>query len=111
MGDCEALLWLAAETTGRAEWSFREVTCQALAKPERLTLEEAFLRHAGFPILDTMSADGASDCRMLAARAIAAGHRITADDSWSDIFSKVLSAAIEPHLGLGRPTILCEYHQ
>ena len=31
------------------------------------------------------------------------------DDTWADLFSRVLVARIEPHLGLGRPTILCEY--
>ena len=31
------------------------------------------------------------------------------DDTWADIFSKVLVERIEPHLGFGRATILCEY--
>ena len=34
---------------------------------------------------------------------------IAADDGWSDIFSKVLAAAIEPRLGLGRLTLLTDY--
>jgi lysyl-tRNA synthetase class 2 len=35
--------------------------------------------------------------------------RITADDTWSDIFSKVLVEHIEPNLGQGRLTLLFEY--
>ena len=31
------------------------------------------------------------------------------DDDWSDIFSKVLTARIEPRLGLERPVVLYEY--
>ena len=31
------------------------------------------------------------------------------DDTWSDIFSKVLVEHVEPHLGQGRLTILFEY--
>ncbi|MBE7203591.1 MAG: EF-P lysine aminoacylase GenX, partial [Parafilimonas terrae] len=31
------------------------------------------------------------------------------DDTWADLFSRVLVARVEPHLGIGRPTILCEY--
>ncbi|WP_305793649.1 amino acid--tRNA ligase-related protein, partial [Caulobacter sp. S45] len=31
------------------------------------------------------------------------------DDSWSDVFSRVLVERIEPRLGEGRPTILYEY--
>ncbi len=46
---------------------------------------------------------------MLAAGARAAGVRVAGDDVWSDVFSRVLVQLIEPNLGIGRPTILCEY--
>ena len=39
----------------------------------------------------------------------AAGVTPRADDTWSDIFSKVLTALIEPKLGNGRATLLTEY--
>ena len=35
--------------------------------------------------------------------------RVAADDTWADIFAKVLTALIEPKLGVGRPTLLIEY--
>ena len=35
--------------------------------------------------------------------------RVAADDSWSDIFSRLLSERVEPKLGVGRPTILYAY--
>ena len=35
--------------------------------------------------------------------------RIAADDSWSDLFSRVLSEKVEPNLGIGRPTFLTDY--
>jgi lysyl-tRNA synthetase class 2 len=35
--------------------------------------------------------------------------RITDDDTWSDIFSKVLVEHVEPRLGQGRLTVLFEY--
>jgi len=35
--------------------------------------------------------------------------RIAADDTWSDIFSKVLVEYVEPQLGQGRLTVLFEY--
>jgi lysyl-tRNA synthetase class 2 len=31
------------------------------------------------------------------------------DESWSDIFSRILSEKVEPQLGLGRVTVLHEY--
>ncbi len=34
---------------------------------------------------------------------------MAADDSWSDVFSRVIVEKIEPNLGIGRPSILCEY--
>jgi elongation factor P--beta-lysine ligase len=35
--------------------------------------------------------------------------RVADDDTWSDIFSKVLVEHVEPHLGQGRLTVLFEY--
>jgi lysyl-tRNA synthetase class 2 len=39
----------------------------------------------------------------------AAGITARADDSWSDIFSTLLTALVEPKLGDGRATLLTEY--
>ena len=38
-----------------------------------------------------------------------AGIACRADDSWSDIFAKALTALVEPRLGNGRATFLTEY--
>ena len=45
----------------------------------------------------------------LALSAGAAGIRVAGDDTWGDIFSRVLVARIEPNLGNGRATLLAEY--
>ncbi len=34
---------------------------------------------------------------------------MTSDDSWSDLFSKIISMKIEPRLGHGRATLLTDY--
>ena len=39
----------------------------------------------------------------------AAGLRVAKDDTWADLFSRVLVERVEPELGFGRATILCEY--
>jgi lysyl-tRNA synthetase class 2 len=88
---------------------WRGITADPFAKPERLTLHDAFARHAGIDLLATMTDDGATDREALASAARAAGIRLAGDDTWSDIFSRILSETIEPHLGCGRATILCEY--
>ncbi|RVA84990.1 EF-P lysine aminoacylase GenX, partial [Mesorhizobium sp. M7A.F.Ca.US.006.04.2.1] len=38
-----------------------------------------------------------------------AGLRTAPDDSWADLFSRVMVEKVEPFLGQGRATILCEY--
>jgi lysyl-tRNA synthetase class 2 len=70
---------------------------------------EAFERHAGVDLLASVAADGATDRDALAAAARAAGIRVAEDDSWADVFSRILVEKVEPHLGEGRATILCEY--
>jgi lysyl-tRNA synthetase class 2 len=109
MDDCAALLALAAETAGTRAFEFRGKACDPFAEPERLTVAEAFERLAGVDLLETVAADGAVDREGLAAAAKGAGIRVAADDTWSDIFSRAIVEKIEPALGVGRLTILCEY--
>jgi elongation factor P--(R)-beta-lysine ligase len=40
---------------------------------------------------------------------VLAGVAPAPDDTWSDLFSKLLVAHVEHRLGLGRPTVLIEY--
>lgn len=109
MQDCAALLGEAARAAGVTTLHWRGLMVDPFAQPERLTLQAAFARHAGIDLLATIAADGVTDRAALAAAATDAGIRLAGDDNWSDIFSRVLSERIEPHLGQGRATILCEY--
>jgi len=109
MDDCAALMRLAAETTALATFSFRGRTCDPFLAPERLTLAQAFDRFVGIDLLATVSDAGETDRDGLAAAAEKAGVRVAGDDTWSDVFSRVLVERVEPNLGMGRPTILCEY--
>ncbi|MDB5449738.1 MAG: Lysine--tRNA ligase [Phenylobacterium sp.] len=109
MDDCAALLRLAAETTGARTFSFRGRGADPFAEPERVTVAEAFERFAGIDLLATIAEAGGTDRDGLAAAATAAGVRVAGDDTWSDVFSRVLVERIEPRLGEGRATVLCEY--
>ncbi|KAB1076289.1 EF-P lysine aminoacylase EpmA [Methylobacterium planeticum] len=109
MQDCADLLRLAAETAGIARFAWRGRSCDPFAPFERLTLAEAFGRYAGIDLLASLDAAGATDRDALAASVAGAGLRVAGDDTWADLFSRVLVARIEPHLGEGRPTLLCEY--
>jgi lysyl-tRNA synthetase class 2 len=109
MDDCAALLVLAAETAGTREFRFRGQACDPFAAPERVTVAQAFERHAGVDLLASIGPGGETDRDALAASARAAGIRVADDDTWADVFSRVIVEKVEPNLGIGRATILCEY--
>jgi elongation factor P--(R)-beta-lysine ligase len=50
-----------------------------------------------------------TDAAALAAAARAKGIRVAGDDSWSDVFTRVLLEKVEPQIGRERITILTEY--
>lgn len=108
MVDCAALLGLAADTADNRFVSWRGVTCNPRSLPERLSVAEAFSRYAGIDLLTTVGRSG-NDRDALARAATEAGIPPRDDDTWADIFSKVMTAMIEPKLGNGRPTLLVEY--
>jgi elongation factor P--(R)-beta-lysine ligase len=107
MADSVVVIAHAAQATGIERFSFRGKTADPFAEPELLTVAAAFDRFAGIDLLATI-ADGAGDRAGLAAAA-KQRVRIAEDDTWSDIFSKVLVEHIEPNLGQGRLTLLFEY--
>jgi len=109
IADSLAVLQSAAETAGARALTFRGRECDPFSEAERLTVAEAFARHARVDLLATLSSDGMGSRDALARASLKAGHPIADNDTWADIFSKILVSAIEPMLGIGRPTVLYEY--
>ncbi|MEH2569523.1 EF-P lysine aminoacylase EpmA [Bradyrhizobium sp. AZCC 2289] len=107
MADSIVVIAHAAQATGIGRFSFRGRTADPFAEPELLTVAAAFERFAGIDLLATI-AEGEGDRAQLAAAA-KTRVRIADDDTWSDIFSKVLVEHVEPRLGQGRLTVLFEY--
>jgi lysyl-tRNA synthetase class 2 len=107
--DALALTRRAAEIAGTRYLVHRERQCDPFAEAEQLSVADAFRLHAGIEILDTLDESGKADRDLFATRAKRGGFSVAADDGWSDIFSKVLAAAIEPRLGQGRLTLLTDY--
>jgi elongation factor P--(R)-beta-lysine ligase len=107
MADTVVVIAHAAQATGIGRFSFSGKTADPFVEPELLTVATAFERFADIDLLATI-ADGRGNRENLAVAA-AAKVRIADDDTWSDIFSKVLVEHIEPRLGQGRLTLLYEY--
>ena len=109
MADCEMLLCCAAKAAGAKSLRHGDRLADPFAKPERLSVAEAFNRHAGIDLLATLTDTGQPLRAPFAEAATGAGVRVIGDDRWSDIFSRVMADRIEPNIGNGRATILCDY--
>jgi elongation factor P--(R)-beta-lysine ligase len=107
MADAVVVIAHAARATGIGQFSFSGKTADPFAEPELLTVAAAFERFADVDLLATI-VDGRGDRESLAA-AVMAKVRIADDDTWSDIFSRVLVEYVEPNLGQNRLTLLFEY--
>ena len=108
MDDCAGLLAETARAAGATQFVYRGTTVDPFAATERLTVADAFSRHAGIDLLATVR-NGKGDRAALAAQATKAAIAIADNDNWGDIFSRVLVERVDPHLGVGRATILYEY--
>jgi elongation factor P--(R)-beta-lysine ligase len=102
--DTLTVIRLAAEARG-APFEWRGKICDA-SGAWRLTVQEAFRTFANVDLAATLSRDGAPDRDALAAQTAI---KIGDDDSWSDIFSRILVEKVEPHLGEGSITVLDRY--
>ena len=107
MADSVVIIAHAAQATGIGRFSFRGRSADPFAEPELLTVAAAFDRFTGVDLLATIA--GGEGDRAALAEAASGRVRITDDDTWSDIFSKLLVEHVEPNLGQGRLTVLFEY--
>jgi lysyl-tRNA synthetase class 2 len=88
MDDCEALLRAALDASGRERLVFRGVECDPRRPFERISVAEAFAKHAGRDVFALEAAPG---------------------DSYEDAFFRVFLNEIEPKLGVGRPTLVYDW--
>ena len=71
---------------------------------ERLSVNEAFLRYVGFPIVEAL------EYAVLRRKALELNLHIHSDDSWDDLFQRFFLVYIEPHLAeVARPIFLTHY--
>ncbi len=104
MNDTIALVRAAAAAAGDGTLRWKDSHADPRLEPVHLTVAEAFRRYGS---IDIAAIEGDRDGFGKVARA--GGVRVAADDDWSDIYSRILVERIEPRLGIGRLTILCDY--
>jgi lysyl-tRNA synthetase class 2 len=105
MGDLEELVVRGARAVSQAEHVVVEDRRVPLTRPfERLTVRDALLSRTGIDLRTHDTGDS------LRAAALAKGFHLSASaTSFDDVFFEVFLTAVEPTLGLERPTFLIEY--
>ena len=106
--DCAAMITIAAKAAGTTMLRWRGREADPFAKIKRITVAQGFTEYAGVDLLATLTPD-AGDRDALAKQAERAGINVLANDTWADIFSRVLVAKVETNLGIGQITVLDEY--
>ncbi len=101
MADTIDIVRTAAAAAGSTSLRWQDRQADPAADAERLSVLDAFRRLAGVDLHAIGDDAGAF--------AEAAGERPAPDDTWSDVFSRVLVDCVEPGLGIARPTLLTDY--
>jgi elongation factor P--(R)-beta-lysine ligase len=112
MADCADILRIAASAIDAGEFRQRHATGDIAipveTAPEEISIAEAFDRFANIDLRSTYTPHRTNrDALVLAANAV--GIRTAPDDTWSDIFTRILVEKVEPNLGRDAPTILKDY--
>ena len=108
MQDCTAFLQLACTAAGTALLHYQDRTCDPGLPAERISVSHAVQRHTGVDLIATIAPDGTPDTTALCNQMHSKNLRAKPEDTWSDLLSALL-IHVEPHLGIGRPTILDHY--
>lgn len=113
VSDCEGILAaaLAAVPPGLSHGAlrWRGAAADPSAPFERISVADAFARHAGIDLHATAPDPQRPDAAVLAAAARRIGIATQPHDTWEDVFFKIFLDRVEPKLGFGRPAILHSY--
>lgn len=109
MEDCAAILGVAARAAATTNLIWHGQGADPFAPCEKLSVAQAFVRHAGIDILATAPDPTRPSVELLAAAARPLGLAPRDGDSWDDLYFRIFLDHIEPKLGFGRPTLLYDY--
>jgi lysyl-tRNA synthetase class 2 len=109
MADCAGLLGAAARGAGSTQLARDRRHCDPAAPLRRLSVADAFRHHCGIDLLATAPDPERPDASLLAAEARRIGLYVSENDTWEDAFHRIMLERIEPKLGDGAATLLCDY--
>ncbi|MFH1809138.1 MAG: EF-P lysine aminoacylase EpmA [Pseudomonadota bacterium] len=112
MEDCDALLAQCCRSLGVGpRVPGLHAPCDLDAGCERLTMSEAFARHAHLDLVPYLDGDGRGlrDAAQQAGVCLVPALRDDAAPDFEAVFFSIFLSAVEPELGRARPTILYEW--
>lgn len=102
--DVHELIKASALRAGSTTLLWRGKTADPFAHPQYLSVCEAFAHYAEIDLASVLE-----DTHAFTQVALKHHIRLSDDDTWSDIFSKIMTQIIEPHLGQDHLTFLTDY--
>jgi elongation factor P--(R)-beta-lysine ligase len=109
MEECTALVRACQAAAGGEALTWQDRVADATQAWQRVSVSEAFQAHCGIDLLATTPDPAAPDAAALAAAARRIGIAPHPGDDWEALFFRIFLERIEPHLGIGTPTILYDY--
>ncbi len=109
MADCEALLRTCLAAAGRKAFTWQGCSADPTRSWHYLSVAEAFQRFCRIDLPATAPEPEKPSLDLLAEAARPLGIAPHAGDAWEDLFFRIFLERIEPHLGMGAPTILYDY--
>jgi elongation factor P--(R)-beta-lysine ligase len=109
MGDCETLLRDCLAAVPASVFRRGERSCDPTAPWQYVSVDDAFTQYAKVDLLATTVDARSPNKEALLSQANQIGVWTNENDSWEDVFFRIFLEKIEPHLGVGAPTILFDY--
>ena len=108
MADCADILRVTSEAIGARTFRQGDISIDPNVSPDEISVADAFLKYANVDLRSTYT-QHRTDRAALVLAANAVGIRTAPDDTWSDVFTRILVEKVEPELGRTAPTILKDY--
>jgi len=104
MADCVDLIRACAAVIDVKELRYGDSQCDPFGEWQKISVVEAFAQYADIDLMAVLD-----DKQAMRVAVQALGLHTAEDDEWDDLFFRVMDDKIEPHLGQGTPTFLCDY--